>query len=91
MPIVTPDGGDFGVETTITVTVPDGCTAYYTWSGATPSQSSNRYSRPIMIPEGNNVLSVVLVDNSTGLVSEVFRGNYVYYADDYTQEDVEVE
>jgi tetratricopeptide (TPR) repeat protein len=91
MPIVTPDGGDFGVETTVTVTVPDGCTAYYTWSGATPSESSKRYSGPIAIPEGNNVLSVILVDNTTGLRSEVYRGNYVYYDEDYTDENVEGE
>jgi tetratricopeptide (TPR) repeat protein len=91
MPIVTPDGGDFGVETTVTVTVPDDCTAYYTWSGATPGKNSNRYSRPITIPEGNNVLSVILIDNTTGLSSEVYRGNYVYYDEDYTDENLEEE
>jgi tetratricopeptide (TPR) repeat protein len=91
MPIVTPDGGDFGVKTTVTVTVPDGCTAYYTWSGGTPSSSSNRYTGPIEIPEGNNVLSVILIDNTTGLSSEVYRGNYVYYDEDYTDENLEEE
>jgi tetratricopeptide (TPR) repeat protein len=91
MPIVTPDGGDFGVKTTVTVTVPDGCTAYYTWSGGTPSSSSNRYTSPIVIPEGNNVLSVILIDNTTGLSSEVYRGNYVYYDEDYTDENLEEE
>jgi tetratricopeptide (TPR) repeat protein len=91
MPIVTPDGGDFGVAATVTVTVPDGCTAYYTWSGATPNKNSNRYTKPITIPEGNNVLSVILLDNKTGLYSEVYRGNYVYYEEDFSGENVEDE
>jgi tetratricopeptide (TPR) repeat protein len=88
-PIVTPDGGDFGVETTVTITVPDGCSAYYTWDGTTPDGSSNRYSEPIMIPEGNNILAVIIYDNKTKLFSDVYRGNFVYYAEDYSDEGVE--
>ena len=65
MPIVTPDGGDFGVETTITVTVPDGCSAYYTWDGSDPNIYSTPYTGPITVLEGNNVLSVIIIDNNT--------------------------
>ncbi|MCM1106586.1 MAG: chitobiase/beta-hexosaminidase C-terminal domain-containing protein [Blautia sp.] len=79
MPIVTPNGGDFGVETTVTITVPDGCSAYYTWDGSDPGVFSARYTGPITIPEGNNVLSVIIVDNETGLISDIFRGNYIFY------------
>lgn len=81
MPIVTPDGGDFGVETTIAVTVPDGCSAYYTWDGSDPTINSKLYAGPIMIIEGNNVLSVIIVDNTTNLYSDIYRGNFVYYPD----------
>lgn len=88
MPIVTPDGGDFGVETKVTITVPDGCTAYYTWDGTTPTTYSTRYTQPITVPEGNNVLAVIIVDNNTHLSSEVYRGNFIYYVQDY-EEDVE--
>lgn len=88
MPIVTPDGGDFGVETTVTVTVPEGCSAYYTWDGSTPNAQSNLYTQPITVPEGNNVLAVVIIDNATNLVSDVYKGNFVYYAPDY-EEDME--
>ena len=87
MPIVTPDGGDFGVETTVTVTVPDGCTAYYTWDGSTPNAASSRYTQPITVPEGNNVLSVIIIDNTTKLYSDTYRGNFVYYSEDYGDED----
>lgn len=92
IPIVTPDGGDFGVETTVSVTVPDGCSAYYTWDGSTPTSASSRYAGPLTIPEGNNVLSVIMIDNKTHLSSEVYRGNFIYYAEDYeNNEDAEAE
>ena len=92
IPIVTPDGGDFGVETTVSVTVPDGCSAYYTWDGSTPTSASSRYAGPLTIPEGNNVLSVIMIDNKTHLSSEVYRGNFIYYAEDFeNNEDAEAE
>lgn len=92
IPIVTPDGGDFGVETTVSVTVPDGCSAYYTWDGSTPTSASSRYAGPLTILEGNNVLSVIMIDNKTHLSSEVYRGNFIYYAEDYeNNEDAEAE
>jgi hypothetical protein len=90
-PIVTPDGGDFGVETTVTVTVPDGCSAYYTWDGMTPTANSSRYLGPVTIPEGNNVFSVILIDNKTGLSSDVYRGNFVYYAEDFSDDGDDAE
>ena len=89
IPIVTPDGGDFGVETTVSVTVPDGCSAYYTWDGSTPTSASSRYAGPLTILEGNNVLSVIIIDNTTHLSSEVYRGNFIYYAEDYENGDGE--
>lgn len=87
MPIVTPDGGDFGVQTTVTVTVPDGCSAYYTWDGTTPNSSSTRYTQPIIVPEGNNVLSVIIIDSRTNLCSDIYRGNFIYYSEDYSDEE----
>ena len=89
MPIVTPDGGDFGVETSVTVTVPDGCSAYYTWDGSTPNVTSKRYSGPITVPEGNNVLSVIIIDNRTNLCSDTYRGNFIYYSEDYDESSVD--
>lgn len=89
MPIVTPDGGDFGVETSVTVTVSDGCSAYYTWDGSTPNVTSKRYSGPITVPEGNNVLSVIIIDNRTNLCSDTYRGNFIYYSEDYDDSSVD--
>lgn len=88
MPIVTPDGGDFGVETPIFVTVPDGCSAYYTWDGSDPSAGSTCYTGPIRMPEGNNVLSVIIIDNTTGLSSDIYRGNFIFYLEDDEGEEL---
>lgn len=88
MPTVSPDGGNFTAPTTVTVEVPVGCSAYYTWDGSTPDKGSNRYSQPIEVPEGNNILSVILYDNSTGLGSQVYRSNFIYYAQDAPTENL---
>lgn len=90
-PVVTPDGGTFDSETAVSIKVPSGCSAYYTWNGNTPSTSSTKYNGPFYVPEGNNILSVILVDHSTGLHSDVYKGNFVYYSQDYENIDSEEE
>lgn len=78
MPVVSPDGGDFGAKTSVTVSVPDGCNAYYTWDGSDPSKDSAQYTSPIEVPEGNNILSVILIDEKTEQASIIYRGNFIY-------------
>ena len=78
-PIVFPDGGVFDKETYITISVPDGCTAYYTWDQTDPtidSQTKFEYTDPILIPSGTNVLSVIIYDDKTGLCSGIYRRNF---------------
>lgn len=86
MPVVTPGGGNFSEPTTVTVIVPEGCKAYYTWDSTDPTVESEMYKEPLAIPEGNNILSVILVNDTTELVSDVFRGNYVYYQNESSPE-----
>ncbi len=76
-PHVVPSGGNFYGPQTITITVPEGCRVYYTWDGAEPTQESSQYTEPISMPEGNNVLSLILVDKY-GMTSDVLKCNYVY-------------
>ena len=78
MPAVSPDGGQFSMPATVTVNVPEGTTVYYTWDGSEPTASSARYTGPIDIPEGNNILSVVAIDEN-GMKSGVLKCNYIYY------------
>ncbi len=87
MPAVTPDGGDFEGKTSVTIAVPDGCSAYYTWDGSTPNVYSNRYTGPFPVPEGNHILTAVIIDDSTKLQSELYKGRFVYY-ETAPQEDI---
>lgn len=76
-PRVSPCGGSFYEAQDITVTVPEGCKAYYTWDGTTPNTSSSQYTKPLTIPEGNNILSLIVV-NEHGMSSDVQKCNYIY-------------
>lgn len=78
-PVITPDGGEFSEYTTVTITVPDGCSAYYTWDGSDPNVLSEMYIEPIPVPEGNHVLSVVIVNNKTEQTSSIYRQYFIYY------------
>lgn len=77
MPQITPNSGEYLTPQTIYVTVPEGCSAYYTWNGSDPTTVSQKYKGGISMPEGNNVLSVMLADQY-GNVSSIQRVNYIY-------------
>lgn len=76
-PKVTPDGGRITVAQQITVDVPEGCKAYYTWDGTDPTANSEEYVGPLEIPEGNNIFSVILVDKRDHW-SDVTKCNFIY-------------
>lgn len=77
-PVVKPDGGTFYSPTYVYITVPTGCTAYYTWDKTDPTIYSNVYTSSLLIPEGYNVLSVMIVDSKSGLQSAIYRGAFEY-------------
>lgn len=80
-PVVKPDGGTFYEPTYIYVTVPEGCIALYTWDRSDPNMYSTLYTSPILIPEGYNVFSVIIVDAKSGLQSSIYRGAFEYITD----------
>jgi tetratricopeptide (TPR) repeat protein len=82
MPVVTPDGGDYTEETLVSIEVPTGCSAYYTWDGTDPNITSNLYTEPFPVPEGNNVLSVLIIENRTEKLSSIYRQYFTYYPAD---------
>lgn len=77
-PVVTPNGGTFDTKTYVYISVPSGCSAYYTWDRSDPTVESTKYVSPILIPEGKNMLSVIIVDDKTGLTSGIYRGMFEY-------------
>ncbi|MBR1572609.1 MAG: chitobiase/beta-hexosaminidase C-terminal domain-containing protein [Lachnospiraceae bacterium] len=76
-PAVSIENGSFTTETFITVTVPENCNVYYTWDGSVPNESSSKYVEPIRVIEGNNILSLVSIDDH-GMISDVLECNYKY-------------
>lgn len=78
-PVVTPDGGRITEETLVTIEAEPGCSIYYTWDGTDPTRLSEKYVEPLQIPEGNNILSILVVNYKTGLDSGVYRTNFIYY------------
>lgn len=80
-PIVSPDGGFFDEETYVYISVPTGCTAYYTWDRTLPtidSETKIEYTEPFLIPVGENVLTVIIYDNRSGLSSGTYREKFTY-------------
>jgi uncharacterized Zn finger protein (UPF0148 family) len=76
-PKIAPTSGEFEITDTIRVTVPEGCTAYYAFND-TPTTASKRYRGPVSMQEGENIFSVILVDED-GKVSNVASETYVVY------------
>ena len=77
MPSANPSSGTFQAPTQVSLSSEDEGTIYYTWDSTNPTKSSTRYTGPITIPEGNNVLSVVVI-NEHDMASDILRCNYVY-------------
>lgn len=80
-PEVTPNGGTFYTPTYIYISVPEGCSAYYTWDRSEPTNESSKYVSPILIPLGYNILSVIIMDDETELSSGIYRGVFEYITD----------
>ncbi len=77
-PVVKPDGGTFYEPTYVYVIVPEGCVAVYTWDKSDPTMYSSLYTSPLLIPEGYNVFSVMIIDAKSGLTSSIYRGAFEY-------------
>ncbi len=76
-PVVAPQSGTYDQPTKINMSAGEDCKIYYTWDGSMPGVNSSKYSSPIDMPEGNNILSVIAVDKH-GLSSSVLKLNYEY-------------
>lgn len=79
-PSVTPSTGQYEAACQITITVPEGYTAYYTTDNTDPSDPAvtpNEYTGPIDMPEGQTMFSAVLRNNNSGKYTQVTKRNYL--------------
>lgn len=77
-PAVTPATGQYTEPTKITITVPEGYTAYYTMDGSTPTSDSEEYTGPIDMPQDTQtIFSAVLINNNNGKATDVTTRNYI--------------
>lgn len=77
-PEIAPSSGEYRTATKIqVVNIPDGCKAYYAFD-ETPTTSSREYTRPVSMPEGEHIFSVIFVDEH-GKVSNVASATYAFY------------
>lgn len=85
-PEATVPSGTYKEAQIITIYVPVGWTAYYTWDGTVPTEESNIYTEPFEMIAGNNVLSIIFInDEEPHKMSDVAYYNYIYYPDDESQ------
>ncbi len=80
-PAVTPSTGQYTEPAQITITVPEGYTAYYTMDGSTPdpeSSSTRKYTGPVDMPENTQtIFNAILVNDQNGKATEVTTRNYI--------------
>ena len=77
-PTVKPNGGDFSKKTKVKITAGSDCTIYYSWKNQKPAQKSKKYTKPITVPKGYHVLSVVAIDRH-GLKSKTYHMGFSFY------------
>ena len=75
-PTLSLSNGKYVSGTTVSVSVPDGTTVYYTTDGSTPTKDSEKYEGEITLPMGHTKLSVVAVNDKSEKTSDVVTGEY---------------
>lgn len=79
-PSVTPSTGQYESATQITITVPEGYTAFYTMDNTDPTDPAvtpQEYTGPIDMPEGQTMFTAVLRSNNSGRYTQLTKRNYV--------------
>lgn len=76
-PTVVPATGSYDEPAQITITVPDGYTAYYTLDGTTPTAESSKYTGPVTMPENQRtIFSAVLINDQNSKATAVTIRSY---------------
>ena len=84
-PVITTTGGTFSGAQSVSVEVPEGCSATYTTDGTVPTENSSRYSGPITI--GKTTVLRVRAFKSGYNGSDTASQTYVIYTGESTIEN----
>ncbi|MFA9377372.1 MAG: chitobiase/beta-hexosaminidase C-terminal domain-containing protein [Lachnotalea sp.] len=74
-PVINPASGLYSSPLPISITIPNNCNVYYTLDGSEPTETSYLYTRPLDMPLGKFVLSVVAIDDN-GIISNTIQCSY---------------
>lgn len=88
-PVFSPTGGTFYEPTYVVMEVPRGCSVYYTWDRTDPTAESTKYVGQILVPEGEHILSVIVINDETGVTSGIIREKFIYTPEGTSLDDVE--
>lgn len=76
-PEMSPASGSYDTDILISIdNLNSGDVAYYTIDGTTPTKESTKYTEPFKLPEGNIIVSVIVI-NKYNLESNVTKKNYI--------------
>ena len=77
-PKIAPSSGKFtdGMDTTIQVIVPDGCTAYYAFDKKPTEKTGKKYTGPVEMPDGEHTFYAILI-NAYGKSSYAASAVYI--------------
>lgn len=76
-PTVSPASGTYESGQMISIdNIPEGSKVYYTTDGSTPTEKSKVYTDTFAMPEGNTIVSAIIIDQNKQ-VSSITKRNYV--------------
>lgn len=75
-PSVSLGDGKYVSGTSVSISVPEGSTVYYTTDGSDPTKDSTKYEKEISLPMGHTKLSVVAINDKSGKSSDIVRREY---------------
>ena len=76
VPVITPGSATYCDDTDITITAADGADIYYTLDGSTPTEKSEKYTKPFEIDSSTVIKAIAVMDGAR--TSDTAEESYVF-------------